>query len=193
MISGANVERRRRREARTIWNEGDGVFKRYRLHGPTSGSLGDLGGEFLGLGYRLLDGADHVEGLLWQMVVLAVAEPLEALDGVGEVDELAGRAGEHFGDVERLRQEALDLAGARHGDLVLFRELVHAENGDDVLEPLVALQYLLHAPRHGVVLFAHDQRREHARSGIERVDGGIDALLGNTARQHRGGVEMGEG
>ena len=140
-----------------------------------------------------LDGADHVEGLLRQVVVVAVAQALEALDGVGEIDEHAGRAGEHLGDMEGLRQEALDLAGARHGDLVLFRQLVHAENGDDVLQRLVALQDLLHAAGDRVVLLADDQRVEHARGRVERVDGGVDALLGDAARQHGGGVEVGEG
>ena len=90
----------------------------------------------------------------------------EALDGVGEVDELAGRAGEDFGDVERLRQEALDLAGAGHGDLVLFGQLVHAENGDDVLQRLVLLQHLLDHARGVVVLLADDQRGEHARGRV---------------------------
>src|SRR6516164_3527568 len=86
-----------------------------------------------------LDGADHVEGGLRQMVVLALAQALEAADGVGKLDEHAGRAGEHFGDMERLRQEALDLAGARDRQLVLFRQLVHAQDGDDVLQRLVTL------------------------------------------------------
>ena len=54
------------------------------------------------------------------MIVLAFDEALEALDGVGEVDELARRAGEHFGDEKRLRQEALDLAGAGDGQFVFF-------------------------------------------------------------------------
>src|SRR5205085_8705201 len=63
---------------------------------------------------RLLDGADHVEGGLRQVIVLALAKALEALDGVGKVDQLARRAGEHFGDVERLAQETLDLARAGH-------------------------------------------------------------------------------
>src|ERR1700743_1194342 len=85
-------------------------------------------GELLALFDRLFDGSDHVESRFRQMVVLAFADGAEALDGVGEFDELAGRAGEDFGDVEWLRQEALDLAGARHGDLVLFRQFVHAEN-----------------------------------------------------------------
>src|SRR5258708_24995094 len=110
-----------------------------------------FGRELLALSDRLFDGADHVEGLLRQMMVLAFAKPAETLDGVGEVDELARRAGEDFGNMERLRQEALDLARARHRDLVLFRELVHAENGDDVLQRLVALQDLLNHTR-GIVM-----------------------------------------
>src|SRR5829696_5942246 len=111
-----------------------------------------LGCEALGLLDRLLDGADHVEGGLGKVVVLALDQALEALDGVLEGDELAGGAGEDLGDEERLRQEALDLAGARHRHLVLFRELVHAEDGDDVLQRLVALERLLHLPGDRVVL-----------------------------------------
>src|ERR1700722_16742943 len=76
--------------------------------------------ELLALLDRLFDGADHVEGLLGQMIVFAFAQTAETLDGVGELDELAGRAGEDFGNEERLRQEALDLARAGDRDLVLF-------------------------------------------------------------------------
>src|ERR1043166_2662362 len=149
-----------------------------------------FGGELLALVVRLFDGADHVEGGLGQVVVLAVHQALEALDGVGEVDELAGRAGEHFGDVQRLAQKALDLARARDGELVVFGELVHAEDRDDVLQRLVALQHLLHAPRHRVMLLADDRRRQHARGRIERIDRRIQALRGDIAGQHRGRIEM---
>src|ERR1700722_4173519 len=93
--------------------------------------------ELLALFDRLFDRAHHVEGGFRQMIVLAFAQVAEALDGVGEVDELAGRTGEDFGDVEGLRQEAFDLAGARDRDLVLFRQFVHAENGDDVLQRFI--------------------------------------------------------
>src|ERR1700754_1552788 len=81
-----------------------------------------FGGQLLALLDRLFDGADHVEGGFRQVIILAFAEIAETLDGVGELNELAGRAGEDFGDVERLRQEALELARARHGELVLFRQ-----------------------------------------------------------------------
>src|SRR5438552_17801234 len=82
--------------------------------------LGRFSSQLLALLDGFFDGADHIEGGFRQVIVLAFADRAEALDGVGEIDELAGRTGEDFSDVERLRQEALDLAGAGHGDLVLF-------------------------------------------------------------------------
>src|SRR2546427_3688698 len=97
-------------------------------------------GELLGLVHRLAAVADHVEGLLGQLVVLAVDDFAEALDGVGELDVPPGRAGELLGDGEGLRQESLDLAGAGDGQLVLVRELFHAQDRDDVLQVLVPLQ-----------------------------------------------------
>src|SRR3954462_12613901 len=156
-------------------------------------NLRRFGGELLALFDRLFDGADHVKGLLRQMIVLAFAQSAETLDGVGEVDEFAGRAGKHFGDEERLRQEAFDLAGAGDGDLVLFAQFVHAENGDDVLQRFVFLQDLLDHARGLVVLVADDQRGEHARGRIQRVHRGINALFRDRAVEVGRRVEMGEG
>src|SRR5579863_121757 len=119
-------------------------------------------GQFLALLNRFLDGSNHVERGFRQMIVFAFDQALESLDGVLQVDKLAGRAGEDFGNVERLRKKALDLARARDGQLVLFRQLVHAQDGDDVLERLVPLQHLLHRARHLIVLIADNQRRQHA-------------------------------
>ncbi len=51
-----------------------------------------------------------------------------------------GGASEDLGDVEGLRQEALDLTGARHRHLVLLTQLVHAQDGNDILQVLVVLQ-----------------------------------------------------
>ena len=50
------------------------------------------------------------------------------------------RASEDLSDVEGLRQEALHLAGARHRLFVLLRKLVHAQDGNDVLQILVVLR-----------------------------------------------------
>ena len=49
-------------------------------------------------------------------------------------------ASENLRNVEGLGQEALDLAGPRNGQLVLLAQLIHAQNGDDVLQVLVVLQ-----------------------------------------------------
>ena len=57
------------------------------------------------------------------------------------------KPGELLGHVERLREEALDLARARHGQLVFVGQFVDAQNRDDVLQILVALQNLLHLLR----------------------------------------------
>src|SRR3546814_18450943 len=75
--------------------------------------------------------------------------------------ELAGDVGEDFGDVERLRQEALDLAGAGDGQLIFFAEFIHAQDGDDVLERLVLLQRFLNAAS-GLIMFLPDEiGRDH--------------------------------
>ena len=47
---------------------------------------------------------------------------------------LTGGAREHLGHGKGLGEEALDLARARHGHLVLLRQLVHAQDSNDVLE-----------------------------------------------------------
>merc|ERR1719272_1303779 len=124
-----------------------------------------------------------VGGGLGQVVVLALEQALEAGDGLLERDELARLAREDLGHVEGLRHEALDLARARDGHLVVLGELVHAEDGDDVLQRLVVLQHLLHLARRLVVLHAHDAR----------VDGGVDALLRDAAREHGRRVQVREG
>src|SRR5688572_8696714 len=86
------------------------------------------------------DVADHVEGLLRQIVERAAQDLLEARDRLLEGHVLAGAAHELRGHEERLRQELLDLARSRHGQLVVLAELVHAEDRDDVLQILVTLQ-----------------------------------------------------
>src|SRR3546814_4233411 len=88
------------------------------------------------------DLTDHVEGRFGKMVIFAVDHRLERLHRVFDRHELAGDVGEDFGDVERLAEEALDLARTRDDQLIFFAELVHAENRDDVLKRLILLQRL---------------------------------------------------
>src|SRR2546425_1991261 len=151
-----------------------------------------LAAELLGLVHRLADVADHVERLLGQVVVFAVHDFPEALDRVGDLHVAPRQARELLGHEHRLRQETLDLAGAADDLLVLVRELFHAEDGDDVLQILVALQDRLHGPRGLVVLLPEDVRVEDARGRRERVDGRVDAELGDLPREHARRVEVGK-
>src|ERR1700709_1245682 len=65
---------------------------------PASGLA--LGGQLLRLRRRLLDGADVHEGLVGEVIPLAVAQLLEGADGVGPRLVDPGVAGELLGDVE---------------------------------------------------------------------------------------------
>lgn len=121
---------------------------------------------------RFFDTADHVERLLRQVIVVAVENALEASDGVLQGNVLARRTGEDFRYEERLGQEALDLTSARHQQLVGFGQFVHAQDRDDVLQLLVALQNILDAASGVVVILADHQRIELARGGVQRVDRG---------------------
>ena len=124
--------------------------------------------------------------------MLAVDDRAERADRVLELHVLAGRPGELLGDEVRLREEALDASRAGDDDLVLVRELVHAEDRDDVLQVRVALEDLLDERRDLVVLVGDDARLERARSGLERVDGGVDPLLHDRALEHGRRVEVRE-
>src|SRR5438445_13347522 len=86
---------------------------------PTAARSGCGGRHLLRPLDRALDRADHVEGLLGQLVVEPFEDLVEAADRVLELHVLPGRAGELLGDEVRLRQEALDLARALHDEAVL--------------------------------------------------------------------------
>jgi hypothetical protein len=141
----------------------------------------------------LLKGTSHVEGVLRELVTSALKQLGEALDGVLELHELAGLAGENFGHEEGLRQEALDLTGTRHGELVLFGEIVHTENGNNVLEGSVVLKKLLHTTSGVVVDLADNGWVKHAGGGVEGVDGGVNAKFGEGTGQHSSSVQVSEG
>src|ERR1700750_1257578 len=140
----------------------------------------------------LVDAALHEERRLGQLVVLAVDDLAEGAHRVVDGDVDARRAGERLGDVERLRQEALDLARALHRHLVLVGELVDAEDRDDVLELLVALQDLLDAVGDAEVVLAEDRRLQDRGGRVQRVDGRVDAFFGDRPRERRGRVEVRE-
>jgi peptide chain release factor 1 len=115
--------------------------------------------------------------------------------------------GEDFGDLEWLREEALDFASARNHQLIIFRQLIHTQNGNDILQRFVVLEDLLDTSSNVVVTLTHDVRipkfqdiksiedlqgLHDTRSRIERIDSRIDGQLGNTTRQHSSCVQVSE-
>ena len=126
------------------------------------------------------------------MVIFAVNDCLEGLHSVFDLNKLAGDASEDFSNMERLRQEALDFARTGHGQFVVFRQFVHAQNGDDILKRLILLQRFLNAAS-GVIMFLADNRwRQHAADRVKRVNGRINAKLGNRTVQRGRCVQVGK-
>src|SRR5262249_17328651 len=87
-----------------------------------------------------------------EMVPLAVADLLEAADRVRQLGVSARLVDEDLGHEERLREEPLDPAGPGDDELVSVRELVDADDRDDVAEFLVPLEDRLDAASDVVVL-----------------------------------------
>merc|ERR1719507_2382592 len=113
---------------------------------------GGLGKELLSLRHDLVNIANHVEGTLGQVIVLAAKDFLKSGDGLSNGDELARVVGEDLGDLEGLGQEPLNLPRPRDLDLVLLRQLVHPQDSNDILKGLVVLQQLLDITGNTVVL-----------------------------------------
>lgn len=156
------------------------------------------------------------------MVILKLTakDALEALDGLLEGHQLAQVAGEDLGHLEGLGQETLDLTGARHRHFVLLGQLVHTQDGNDILQGFVVLQErriplsqspisslkldrnnpqvanledFLHATGDVVVLGSHDVGVHDTGGGVQGVHGGVDTQLSDGAGQHGGGVQVSEG
>ncbi len=87
--------------------------------------------------------------------------------------------------MKRLAKEPLNLAGAMNRELVLRAQFIHAENRDDVLQILVALQHALHTSRNIVMLLANEFRRQRFRGGCERIHCRINSELGDGTLQAR--------
>src|SRR6266498_204621 len=143
--------------------------------------------------FNLFNAAFHVKIHLRHFVVFAFENFLEAANGIGHRHLLARTAREHFRHRKRLAEEALNFARAEHGELVFRRQFVHAQDRDDVLEVLVALQHLLHATRDFIVFLADNFGGERTRGRGEGIHRGINAQFGDGPFQYDGGVEVGEG
>jgi len=150
-------------------------------------------GQFLSLLEGLLQVAHHVEPGLGELVTLTFQQSTETFNGLLELHDLALLPREHLTHVEWLREEFLDLPGSGDDHLVFFGELVHTQDGNDILQRLVILKQLLNLSCSIIVLVSHDGGVEHSGGGVEGVHGGIDSQLSEGSAEHSGGVQMGEG
>src|SRR5580704_6768121 len=124
--------------SRMIWRSGVTT-----INSMESGSIFLLGRARLhrfGFLENFVDSAHHVERLLWNIIVLALDDFLEAAHGVFDLDVFAFEAGELRGNEHGLRKEFFDTACAGDGALVFVGKFFDTENGDDVLQVLVALK-----------------------------------------------------
>src|SRR5262249_24304608 len=107
---------------------------------------------------RLVYAANQVERLLGQIVVLAFDQLFESPHRFLQRHEFARKPGKLLRNGERLRQEPLNFPGSRPPTLVLLRQLVNPQDGNDVLQILVALQNAFDLQRRVVVFRSNNPR-----------------------------------
>mmetsp|Transcript_25005 Transcript_25005/g.45283 ORF Transcript_25005/g.45283 Transcript_25005/m.45283 type:complete len:228 (-) Transcript_25005:846-1529(-) len=145
-----------------------------------------------GLGLNILDIANHVESTFREIIIITGDDLAESINCVLKAHELACCSSEHLSNVERLGHKLLDLTCAGHDKLIIFRQLVHTKNGNNVLKTLIILQELLGGTSNLVVLISDDARVKHTGSGIEGVNCGVNTKLGNGTRKHSSGIQVGK-
>ena len=94
--------------------------------------------------------------------------------------------------MEGLREEALDFARAGNQELVIVGELVDAQDGDDILQILVALEDPFHLQGNAVVLGADDIGIQEPGGGGERIHRRVQPLLRNGALQRDCRIQVAE-
>ena len=122
--------------------------------------------------------------------MLAFQNLRERLDGISQRDVATLVTGKDLGRCEGLGHETLDFTGTLDSQFVLLGELIHSQNGNDVLERLVVLENLLDTSGDTVVLVTHNSRVEDTGLGVKRVDGRVNTQLGNGTRQDSCGVQV---
>lgn len=73
------------------------------------------------------------------VTTLTIKDALEALDGFLQGHQFTQMASKDLSHLEGLGQETLDLASTGHSKFVLFRQLIHTQNGNDILQGFVVL------------------------------------------------------
>ncbi len=86
--------------------------------------------------------------------MLAVKDLFKAANSFFNLAVLTIHTGKNLGNKEGLGEETLNPTCTTNRDLILFRELVHTENGDNILQLFILLQGNLYATCCLVMFFA---------------------------------------
>src|SRR6202142_2251264 len=124
----------------------------------------------------LVDPPDHVERALGVVLEFVTQNALTSVERLFERNELALESSEPLGREERLGEEALQTASARHHRAILGRELLEPEHGNDVLQVPVLGQRSPYFLRQAVVPLSDDARRRHFGARLKRIDRRIQSL-----------------
>ena len=109
---------------------------------------------------------------------------LETFDTLLQLNILSRCTRENFSNMERLAKEPLNLPSTSDRQLVIFAELIHSQNGNNILQILVILKNLLNTTSSIVVLLTQNMWGQHSGCGVERIDGRINTKLRNLQRDN---------
>jgi hypothetical protein len=150
-----------------------------------------LGLQFLAFFDGVVDAPYQVKGCFGIFVHFAVHDHVETTDRFVDGNQHAFETGELFSHVEGLGQETLYLTGAGNGHFIFVAQFVQTEDGDDILQFLIALEDQLYIVGAIVVRVADDQRGEDTGGGIQGIHGRIDTQdrrsYGSVRWSHPGG------
>lgn len=73
------------------------------------------------------------------VTALTTKDALETLDGFLQGHQFTQMASEDLSHLEGLGKETLDFASTGHSEFVFFRQLIHTQNGNDILQGFVVL------------------------------------------------------
>lgn len=80
-----------------------------------------------------------------------------------------------------------------YSQVVLFRQFVHTQDRNDILERLVVLESFLNGGSDFVVFLVNNAGVQHTGLGVKGVNSRVDTQLSDGTRQDSGGVQVGEG
>ena len=136
--------------------------------------------------------SSHIESTFWVFITSSLKKWTKSFNGFWKFNEFSFLSWEDLTHKEWLWQETLDLSGSGHSQFIFFRQLVHTQDSNNILEWFVILEQFLYSSCCIIVSISHNGGVEHSWSWIQRIDGWINTQFSKSSVQHSGGIQMGE-